>query len=99
MLFNGDTSYEISGGNDTHTVFLSTNSCTCKVWDLTRIPCQHVICDLVHNKKDQHDHISRWYPRDSWEAAYRYKTMPVKVKGFYKLQNYLPSCSSSQCIK
>ena len=90
VLFKGDIGYEISEGDDTHTVCLSANSCTYRVWDLTRIPCQHAINALVHSKQDPHDHISRWYHRDSWEAAYLYKSMLVREKRFYKLQNYLP---------
>ena len=89
MLFNGDTGYEISERDDTYTVCLSANSCTCRVWNLIGISCQHAICALVHNKQDPHDHISKWYHRDSWKAAYRYKIMPVMRKRFYKLQNYL----------
>ena len=90
MLFNRDTSFEISEGDDTHTVCLSANSYKCRVWDLIRIPCQHAICSLLHNQQDQHDHISKWYHRGSWEVAYKYKIMPIRRKRFYNLQNYLP---------
>ena len=97
VLFNGGIGYEISEGDDTYTIFLSENSCTCKAWDLIGIPCQHVICALVHNKQDSHDHIYRWYHRDSWEVAYRYKIMPVRGNISYKLQNYLPIAPLVRC--
>ena len=31
VLFNGDTIYEISDGDDTHTIYLSVNAYTCIV--------------------------------------------------------------------
>ena len=73
VLLNVDIGYEISEGDDIHTVCLNARSCTCRGWDLSGILCQHVICALLPNKEDLKDHISRWFHKASWEVAYRYK--------------------------
>ena len=90
VLFNGDIGYEINRGEDNHIVCLNANSCTCRGWDLSGIPCQHAICALLYKKQKPMDHISIWYHKESWQTAYRYKMMPVRGERFYKLHNYLP---------
>ena len=84
VLFNGDTSYEIQEGDDTHThtVDLDKNTCTCRAWDISSIPCQHVICALVHNKQESVDQISNLYHIDMYRVAYQFKTIPLIRKKF-----------------
>ena len=89
VLFNGDIGYEISEGEDTHTICLNAKSCTCRGWDFSGISYQHAICALLYNKEDPMDHIFRWFHKASWDAAYKNKIMHVRGKRFYRLQNYL----------
>ncbi|KAK6796592.1 hypothetical protein RDI58_004293 [Solanum bulbocastanum] len=49
--FNGDFGYEVHEGEDKHTVNLQLKRCTCRVWDLTEIPCSHAIKALIYQKK------------------------------------------------
>ncbi|XP_028788037.1 uncharacterized protein LOC114744023 [Neltuma alba] len=44
--FSGDEGYEVSEGQDRHTVYLARNVCTCRAWDLIGIPCQHASCAM-----------------------------------------------------
>ncbi|XP_073119930.1 uncharacterized protein [Henckelia pumila] len=36
--------FQINGPSGQHTVDFATNSCSCRKWDLTGIPCQHAKC-------------------------------------------------------
>ena len=89
MLLNGDTGYEIQEGDDTHTVCLEKNTCTCSAWDISGIPCQHAICVLVHNKQEPMDHISNFYHIDMYRAAYQFKIMSLRGKKLHKMDQYL----------
>ena len=41
VRFNGDEGYEVDEGRYRHVVCLRRKICTCRLWDLTGIPCQH----------------------------------------------------------
>ena len=82
VLFNGNIWYEISEGEDNHIVCLNANSCTYRGCDLSGIPCEHEICAFLYKKQKPMDHISMWYHKESWQAASRYKIMPVRGNRF-----------------
>ena len=58
--FNGDWGYEVSDGEDRHTVNLKEKRCTCRIWDLSGIPCQYAIKALTHKKVDPITEIHWW---------------------------------------
>ncbi|WMV10242.1 hypothetical protein MTR67_003627 [Solanum verrucosum] len=57
---NGDNGYEVIEGADRHIVNLREKKCTCKTWDLTGIPCPHVIKAMEHKKMIPMKEI-HWY--------------------------------------
>lgn len=48
--FNGDFGYEVTEGDDRHTINLKDKRCTCRAWDLSGIPCPHAIKAMLHDK-------------------------------------------------
>nr|XP_009797533.1 PREDICTED: uncharacterized protein LOC104243946 [Nicotiana sylvestris] len=63
--FNGEIGYEVIEGSDKHCVNLSMKKCTCRVWDLTEIPCPHVIRDIIYNRGDPLTEMHWWYSKES----------------------------------
>ncbi|WMV58460.1 hypothetical protein MTR67_051845 [Solanum verrucosum] len=57
LNFNGDDGFEASEGNDRHIVNLTTKKCTCRVWDLTGIPCPYSIKALLYKNLDPLEEI------------------------------------------
>ena len=47
---NENNGYEVTEGADRHIVNLTVKKCTCRTWDLTRIPCPHAIKAMEHKK-------------------------------------------------
>ncbi|XP_028752688.1 uncharacterized protein LOC114712337 [Neltuma alba] len=90
VSFNGDEGYEVSEGQDRHTVYLNRRMCTCRPWDLTGIPCQHAICALSHAKIDPMTQISRYYHKDMFLASYMTKLQPVRGRQLWDTNRYLP---------
>ncbi|XP_075080398.1 uncharacterized protein LOC142165909 [Nicotiana tabacum] len=50
--FNGEMGFEISEGEDRHTMILEQQRCTCRLWDLFGIPCAHAIRAFNYKKQD-----------------------------------------------
>ena len=45
----GNFMYEVDNGCERHAVDLAKKACNCRIWDLTRLPCQHGISTIVKN--------------------------------------------------
>ncbi|KAH0683984.1 hypothetical protein KY289_021736 [Solanum tuberosum] len=48
--FNGDFGYEVTEGDDRHTINLKDKRCTCRAWDLSGIPSPHAIKAMLYDK-------------------------------------------------
>lgn len=84
--FNGDNGYEITEGDDRHTVCLERKRCTCRVWDLSGIPCPHAIKALLHRKTDPTYGIHWWHSREAYMLTYKHKLQPVRGQKFWKIE-------------
>ncbi|GKV33693.1 hypothetical protein SLEP1_g42167 [Rubroshorea leprosula] len=51
---------------------LDNRKCTCREWDLTGIPCRHVITAINAKKLRVEEFVSHWYRKDMFKAAYEY---------------------------
>ncbi|XP_070055022.1 uncharacterized protein [Nicotiana tomentosiformis] len=84
--FNRDRGFEISEGEDKHTVILEQQRCTCRIWDLFRIPCAHVIKSFNYKKLDPTLGIHWWYSKQVWQLLYQLKLQPVRGENFWKVE-------------
>ncbi|WOL08447.1 hypothetical protein Cni_G17200 [Canna indica] len=85
--FNGDSGFEVTKGEDRHTVSLHSKRCTCRAWDLFGIPCPHAIKAIQHTKRDLLKEISWYYSKESYLITYSYKLQPVKGRKFWKVKD------------
>ncbi|WMV33667.1 hypothetical protein MTR67_027052 [Solanum verrucosum] len=46
--WNHDTGFEILEGEYRHIVNMANKTCSCRLWQLKGIPCQHLVCALHH---------------------------------------------------
>ncbi|XP_052477255.1 uncharacterized protein LOC105800338 [Gossypium raimondii] len=59
----GGDKYQVECGLDSqHVVDLVENSCSCKNWDLTSIPCMHVLADIRLKDEFPETYIQTWPP-------------------------------------
>ncbi|KAK8652268.1 hypothetical protein V6N13_061289 [Hibiscus sabdariffa] len=52
LVWNGDGGFEVTDGGNQHTIDLNNMRCTCREWELTEIPCSHVISAMHHDSND-----------------------------------------------
>ena len=70
-----DYKFRITGHGDAATVDLQTRSCTCKVFDLDKIPCPYAMAALraQYGHKygpEVYEHSSQYYSVEKYEMAY-----------------------------
>ncbi|KAH6797713.1 hypothetical protein C2S52_022267 [Perilla frutescens var. hirtella] len=60
-----------------YVVTLGSKSCTCRVWDLTGIPCVHACSAIHYMKLDPPDFVDECYMIPKYLEAYRYGLPPL----------------------
>ncbi|XP_012851412.1 PREDICTED: uncharacterized protein LOC105971112 [Erythranthe guttata] len=64
--------WEVTMGNKGWDVDLNRQTCSCKEWELTGIPCMHATCAILMEHKEPEDFVSRYYSLDMYKRAYSF---------------------------
>lgn len=62
---------------DQHSVDQSSKSCSCRKYDLTGIPCKHVVCVIWCKKDDPEAYVHPYYLVETYKRCYAARIMPV----------------------
>ena len=52
-------------------VNLTRKCCSCRVWDLTGIPCKYGVATIYKNLERPEDYVHACYRKDAYMAAYK----------------------------
>ncbi|XP_075645374.1 uncharacterized protein LOC142616396 [Castanea sativa] len=63
--------YEVDNGHERHVVDLTRRTCSCRIWDLIRLPCKHGISAIVKNLKKVEDYVHPCYLREAYVKTYK----------------------------
>ena len=61
----GSFMYEVDNGLERHVVDLVRKACSCKIWDLTRLPCKHGISVIFKNLEKVEDYVHPCYLKET----------------------------------
>ncbi|XP_057774964.1 uncharacterized protein LOC130993944 [Salvia miltiorrhiza] len=86
VLWNGDYGYEVSDGEDKHIVFVDTIKCTCRLWELSGVPCPHAIAAFYSSSLDPLSVMSHWFHKDMYNKSYEHTIQPVPGKKFWDVK-------------
>ncbi|KAK8675769.1 hypothetical protein V6N13_033832 [Hibiscus sabdariffa] len=75
----GDQMYQVScGPSNQHAVDLKCFTCTCRKWDLTRIPCSHAVsCMVLENLKPE-SFVHSCYKIETQQLIYKSLIKPMR---------------------
>ncbi|KAL8520908.1 hypothetical protein ACS0TY_011456 [Phlomoides rotata] len=66
-----DKYYQVScfdGGQ--YTINLEQGVCSCRLWQLTGLPCKHGVCAILKQKLDPIDFVHEFYTIETYKKAY-----------------------------
>ena len=63
--------YEVDNKYGRHVVNLTRKCCTCRVWDLTGIPCKHGVAAIYKNLERLEDYVHACFRKHASVAAYK----------------------------
>ncbi|KAH1132038.1 hypothetical protein J1N35_003416 [Gossypium stocksii] len=88
----GGDKYQVEcGSGNQHVVDLVQNSCSCRNWDLTGIPCIHALA-VIHVKDEfPENYVQTWYTKQTQQQIYSNFVSPVRgPKQWAYVSNMLP---------
>ena len=68
---SGRFMYEVDNARERHAVGLIKRTCSCWIWDLTRIPYKHGICSIFNNLEKVEGYVHPCYLRESYLETYK----------------------------
>ena len=69
--------WQVTSGEQTHAVNLELETCGCRKWDLSGIPCNHAISAINKAKRFPEDFVSKFFKKPYYLAAYEPMIYPV----------------------
>ncbi|XP_057803344.1 uncharacterized protein LOC131018646 [Salvia miltiorrhiza] len=70
--------FEVHDEADKFVVDVTNRACTCRIWDLTGIPCKHAISSIQFMKLDPVDYVSDYYIVKRYLEGYQIGLPPVR---------------------
>ena len=89
--WNGAELCEVKGAwGEQCVVNLNERVCSCRKWEVSGIPCRHVVAviyDMANNDMDvgcPEDYVHDSYKLETWKAVYSFKINPVSGKQYWE---------------
>ncbi|GJZ64576.1 zinc finger, PMZ-type containing protein [Tanacetum coccineum] len=80
---SGYREFEVRKLNAGFGVNLETHKCTCRLWDLTGIPCIHGVAAYAYLMKDPAEGVSDFYSKTAWQNCYISFIKPVSGQSMW----------------
>ncbi|XP_042030026.1 uncharacterized protein LOC121776956 [Salvia splendens] len=75
--WNGQSSYQVTGPSGQYVVNMRDFTCSCRLWQLTRIPYTHAIATINKNGDDVTRFVSRYYLKSTMIMLYENVLYPI----------------------
>ena len=73
----GSFMYKVDNGHERHVVDLAKKACSCRIWDLTVLPCKHGISTIVKNLEKVEDYVHPCYLKETFAETYKETIQPM----------------------
>ncbi|XP_024969759.1 uncharacterized protein LOC112509126 [Cynara cardunculus var. scolymus] len=77
VIPNGGNVFETRNGYEAIVVDLDARKCSCRLWDISGIPCVHSIAAIHFINKDLEDYVSKWFTKDLFKMTYENTIRPL----------------------
>ncbi|XP_071694763.1 uncharacterized protein [Rutidosis leptorrhynchoides] len=106
VLWNGTGQYQVNGPHgDQVVVDMQNRSCACRKWEITGMPCKHVVACLYNMTENSMEvgHVEDWvhhvYRLETWKQAYAFSIQPVNGRELWVKSSVLVKLLPPKKIK
>ncbi|KAK7279266.1 hypothetical protein RJT34_24313 [Clitoria ternatea] len=86
----GTEKYEVSCYPARVAVNLGTQECTCRMWQLTGMPCRHACAAIAEKGEHAEDHCHVGLTMAAWNATYEHHVESVPGSEFWEKTGCVP---------
>ncbi|KAK9066298.1 hypothetical protein SSX86_013619 [Deinandra increscens subsp. villosa] len=90
VSWNGDDQYQVSSPHEQVVVNLAEKCCACRRWEITGIPCRHVVAAIWEKtyQKDDVSQLLKWvnpiYTMERWKEVYSHRINPLNGRAMWE---------------
>ncbi|KAL4379129.1 hypothetical protein GQ457_02G013030 [Hibiscus cannabinus] len=84
VTWNGADGYEVMHHEDSFVVDVKGWKCTCRVWDLTGIPCLHAICVIRYREESLENYVLHLYKKEVYQELYSCVIPTIPSEKYWK---------------
>lgn len=80
--------FETRSAYASYCVDLQSWYCTCRLWELSGIPCVHAIAAMYFNQQNPEDFISPWFSTERFKSSYSTFLQPLNGSNLWPTTSY-----------
>lgn len=69
--------FETRNAYEAMVVDLDAKKCSCRLWDISDIPCVHSIAAIYSINEDPENYVGKWFTKDIFKMAYEKNIRPL----------------------
>ncbi|KAM0857193.1 hypothetical protein ACQ4PT_048645 [Festuca glaucescens] len=69
--------WQVSNSKRNCAVNLKEHTCTCRKWDMTGVPCNHVVAAIMKVRQHPEDYVHEFFKKPMYKEAYKHVVYPV----------------------
>nr|KAJ0209517.1 hypothetical protein LSAT_V11C400185950 [Lactuca sativa] len=89
VIPGGRELFETRHGYSAYKVDLDAHSCSCRLWEISGLPCVHAQVAINFTHRDPTDFISFWFHKDKFIETYRDTMLPINGSNMWPYTEYL----------
>ena len=73
----GEKKYEVDFYSTQHVVDLIGKTCSCRMWELSGVPCNHAIAAIFANREKPEAYVHAYFLKQTYLSMYKHTISPV----------------------
>ncbi|CAI9282734.1 unnamed protein product [Lactuca saligna] len=89
VIPSGIQQYEVRIGNDGYVVDLNNNTCGCRSWQVSGIPCVHAVAAISYLNRNAKDYVAPWFHTAMFLTCYDHTINPLNGSSMWPEAPYM----------
>nr|KAJ0199665.1 hypothetical protein LSAT_V11C600324570 [Lactuca sativa] len=89
VIPSGVQKYEVRIGNDGYAVDLNNNTCGCRSWQVSGIPCVHAVAAISYLNGNAEDYVAPWFHTTMFLTCYNHTINPLNGSSMWPEAPYI----------
>ncbi|CAI9283815.1 unnamed protein product [Lactuca saligna] len=89
VIPSGVQKYEVRIGNDGYAVDLNNNTCGCRSWQVSGIPCVYAVAVISYLNRNAEDYVAPWFHTTMFLTCYNHTINPLNGSSMWPEAPYM----------